>query len=335
MTLDSCVGKLDIFTNVCEKCDANQCPSPSIKETLYVIGVISNPIRFLRRYQLFHEFVERMKNIPQIKLITIELQQGEREYQTCADIKLKTTHEIWHKENLINIAISHLPDDWKYVAWIDTDIDFYNKNWAEETLHKLQHNDIVQLFSHAIDLGPNGESIGMYGGFVYHYTQNGCDPSKWTLQNQKYGCCWHPGYAWACNRKIFNLLGGMIDYAILGSGDHHMAMAFIGLVEKSVASGISKNYMDKLKEFQHRCDLYLKRNIGYVTGCILHHWHGRKTLRRYQERWEIITKNKFDPETDIYKDSQGLYQLTDQKPKLRDDIRLYFIARNEDSIDLE
>lgn len=30
-------------------------------DTLYVISVISNPIRFKKRYELFNDFYERMK----------------------------------------------------------------------------------------------------------------------------------------------------------------------------------------------------------------------------------------------------------------------------------
>ena len=88
---------------------------------LYVIAVISNPARFQRRYQLFNEFCERMKKEPQVQLVTVELQQSSRPFMTDATIKLRTEHELWYKENLINIAVRHLPKDWEYMAWIDAD----------------------------------------------------------------------------------------------------------------------------------------------------------------------------------------------------------------------
>ena len=56
------------------------------------------------------------------------------------------------------------------------------------------------------------------------------------------------------------------------------------------------------------------------------------------DRWKILTENQFNPNTDIKRDWQGLFQLEDhgdmRSIKLRDDIRKYFRARNEDSIDL-
>ena len=46
----------------------------SNKAILYVISVISNPLQFERRYELFNEFVERMNKEKGVKLLTVELQ---------------------------------------------------------------------------------------------------------------------------------------------------------------------------------------------------------------------------------------------------------------------
>jgi hypothetical protein len=51
-------------------------------------------------------------------------------------------------------------------------------------------------------------------------------------------------------------------------------------------------------------------------------------------RWRILLDNNFDPRTDISRDWQGVYQLTGNKPRLRDQIRAYFRDRNEDSPEL-
>jgi hypothetical protein len=66
-------------------------------------------------------------------------------------------------------------------------------------------------------------------------------------------------------------------------------------------------------------------------------WHGRKQQRGYVERWKILTGNNYDPDTDLKKDPQGLWQLVVESPrqiKMRDEIRAYFRSRNEDSRDL-
>ena len=136
-------------------------------DVLYVIAIISNPARYDKRYKLFNDFCNRMKTEKYVKLVTIELQQGLRPFATESIIKLRTNHEIWYKENLINIAVRHLPHDWKYMAWIDTDLQFQNKHWARETIEQLQTYKVVQIFSHCIDLGTKGETLQVLTGIFY------------------------------------------------------------------------------------------------------------------------------------------------------------------------
>ena len=80
--------------------------------------------------------------------------------------------------------------------------------------------------------------------------------------------------------------------------------------------------------------LMLKKNIGYVDCHAIHHFHGSKSKRAYSSRDLILVRNKFAPTTDLKPDWQGIYQLTPDKPALRDDIRRYFISRTEDDPNL-
>lgn len=294
---------------------------------LYVVAVVSNPARYQRRYELFRQFCQRMECIPNVRLVTVELQQRHRPFVTDATIQLRTVHELWFKENLINVGVQYLPDDWEYVAWIDADIHFINDNWVNETLHQLQTYDVVQLFSHAIDLGPRGETIKIHQGFMYLYNR-GVE-----YKNPKYGTHWHPGYAWACKKSAFNKMGGLIDWAILGSADNHMALALIGKVDESLNHCLHPHYIQMAKTFQERCERHIQRNVGHVDGTILHYWHGAKKNRFYKDRWKILVNNQYDPMRDIKRDDNGLYQLENYNIKLRDDLRHYFRSRNEDSID--
>ena len=123
--------------------------------------------------------------------------------------------------------------------------------------------------------------------------------------------------------------------AILGAGDRHMAHALIGTVKKTIHSKLSQAYAQDLIMWESRAEKHIKRNVGYVPGLLLHHWHGKKRDRRYADRWKIIINNNYDPRLDLKEDWQGLWQLTDRNFKLRDEIRAYFRARNEDSIDLD
>jgi hypothetical protein len=299
----------------------------------YVVAVISNPVRYQSRYDLYFDFMRHMHESG-VKVMTVELQLGERQFQVTHEnnpmhIQLRTNDEIWHKENMINIGISKLPSSWKYCAWIDCDIAFVsNKDWALETVQQLQHYQFVQMFQNAIDLGPKGELIQSHNGFMWSY-----------LDGKPFGkgyTHWHPGFAWAARREAINHVGGLLDIGILGSGDHHMALSMIGRADVSFPSqfGYSSEYVRHIMRWQSRCEKLIKRNVGYVSGTIVHHWHGRKKDRRYRERWQILIENNYDPEIDLKRDAQGLYSLASDNIALRDDIRQYFRVRNEDSIDI-
>src|SRR4051812_42892051 len=115
-----------------------------IKDNLYVISPIFNPIRYRTRWKNYKPFEKQVLDAG-AHLITIEAIYGEREcaitqtdHPNHTVIYVRTKHEIWLKENLINIAIhrlsTHIDPHWKYVAWVDADITFARPDWVGETL---------------------------------------------------------------------------------------------------------------------------------------------------------------------------------------------------------
>ena len=149
--------------------------------------------------------------------------------------------------------------------------------------------------------------------------------TKYT-KSDRYGF-WHPGYAWACSRWAWEKMGGLVDWAILGSADRHMAMAWIQRVDDSGPGNINFNYKFLLKVFEARCKNF---KMSYTPGTILHHWHGSLANRKYKERWEILTHHDYDPSKDLETDAQGMTQLSKKGERLKKDISLYFSERKED-----
>jgi hypothetical protein len=304
---------------------------------LYVVTPIVNPSRYQSRYRLYEEFAKYIADAGAI-LYTVEAAYGDRAFEVTdagnpRHVQLRTTHELWHKENLINIGVTRLPADWKYVAWIDADVQFTRNDIVAETIHQLQHFPVVQMFSHAMDLGPQYQPLQTFGGFVAQYLNQ---PANQMRRPSDYGA-WHPGYAWASRRDAWNHLGGLIDFAVVGSGDRYMACAFLGDVEACLSAQIQRRcptYTAWCGEWQARAERHVQRNIGYVEGLLTHYFHGAKKNRGYVGREEILWRNGFDPSRDIKRDWQGLLQLTDQKFRLRDNLRAYFRSRNEDSTSL-
>lgn len=309
---------------------------------LHVVAVINNPVRFKSRQALFEKFTVQMQKAG-VHLVTVEAAFGARPHAATKDdnpdhVQLVQSEELWLKENLINLGVQRLPRNWKYMAWIDGDVAFLRDDWAAETIHQLQHYAVVQMFQNAVDTGPTGEALQTVNGFGYSFATG---MPEFTVQSDFYygvgdskGKFWHPGYAWAINREAYDDLGGLIDFAILGAGDHHMALSLIGKGHKAVPKGLHPNYLKKVLVWQDRANRHIRQDLGYVPGTLVHGWHGNKVDRRYWGRWDILKEHQYDPETDIKYDSQGLITFSDQGIRMRNPIRHYHRARNEDSVDL-
>jgi len=308
---------------------------------LHIIAVVFKPIRFISRYNLFESFRQHAEDAG-AKLWVVELAFGERPFE-CADpnaprnILFRTDQELWHKEAMINEAVSRLPPDWKYVAWVDADVTFVNPDWVHETMQQLQHYQIVQMFTHAIDLGPGGEPIDNFQSFAYSHLlgKMGGPPKIGGVKKAGayYGKYWHPGFGWAYRRSAWDTIGGMLDINIVGGGDHQMAYGLLGRIEETVPHNSHPNYTAIIRNWQEHA-LLLKKNIGAVPSTIIHHWHGRKVSRGYFNRWKILTGNQFDPLLDLRRDWQRMWTLTGNKIALRDELRAYFRMRNEDGVEV-
>ena len=131
-------------------------------DNLYVITPIFNPASYKSRTNLYFQFAEHMRK-SNVTLITIECIYGNNSEFSVTDsnntnhIQLRTNHPLWHKENLINIAIRRLPSTWKYVLWLDADIEFLESDWPLRVIEAFKKYEIIQVFKYAQFLGPQGE----------------------------------------------------------------------------------------------------------------------------------------------------------------------------------
>ena len=295
-------------------------------QPLYVVLPYFNFCGFKRRRDLFVQFVNEIASVSGIRVVISEAESPTplpRGLPVWRHMTFKTPSRIWIKENLVNLAVNRLPNSWKYMSWIDADLTFLNQNWVRDTIHELQTADVVQLWRSAVNLGAQGETLKVDTSFAYMFISSG---TPW-VPTDKYGF-WHSGYAWACTRKAYDQMGGLIDWAILGSGDRHMAMALAGLADKSCPGNIHPNYKVLLDDFQKKMKNF---KTSYVDGTIVHHWHGSFANRRYKERWEILTKNQFDPFVDIGMEADGTVRLTKDGKRFEALLDEYFIGRKEDS----
>jgi len=300
-----------------------------IEDKLHVIAVVSNPCMFSKRYILMKEFIQRIeKSEPNVILYIVEMAyKNQKHMMTNKNNKrhLQLTCEcpIWHKENMINIGVKCLlPKNYKAFAWIDADIEFENSSWALDTLKILNGSrDIVQLFSHCVDMDEHEMTMKVFNSAGYQQ----CKGKTYCGKGENY---WHPGYAWAITRKAYEKIGGLYELAILGSGDNIMLFCLLERGLKAIQEASSDNYKKTVTEYQHKMKTL---RLGYVPGIVRHHFHGSKINRKYQERWKILVKHGYSPDTFIAYDETGILVPTLRFPEeLKKEILEYFFSRNED-----
>jgi hypothetical protein len=316
--------------------------------TLYVIGVISNPVRYHSRYRIAREWVRQMAVTPNVKLILVEAAYGDRHHELAhADVglqceqydhvKLRTHSEAWIKEGMINIGMRHAVAryDAQYLAWIDADVFFPRiaddqpNRWALETIHQLQVYEVVQPWQTVADLGPHGETMQSFKSFGFQHQRR---VKKQTHPTQPYEYS-HTGMAWACTRSFYEAVNGkLMDFPILGSADHHMAFAMINEVNKTIHAGMQPSFFRRCYEWQAKAFEACSGEVGFTPGGIVHWFHGPKGRRYYRERWQLLVDAKYDPDTQLRYDRQGLATLV-HNHKLEHMIKLYNRSRFEDSIE--
>ena len=301
-----------------------------IEDKLNVIIVISNPCLYATRYILLKEFVKRIEEEESnVNLFVVEMIYAKQKFiitdkKNKNHLQLKTDTPIWHKENMVNLGVQQLlPKNYKAFAWIDADIEFDNSSWALDTLKILNGcKDVVQIFSHCIDMSKHNTNLNIFNSFGYSFNKN----KQYTTKGIDY---WHPGYAWAITRKAYEKLGGLYDKGLLGSGDNIMALSFINKCSSMNNVNYSDDYNASMLEYQVNAH---KLRLGYTPGIIMHHYHGSKKDRQYTERWQILMKYNYSPIEHITYNNVGILIPTDTfSNDFKEDILNYFKERKEDN----
>src|SRR5271168_4504174 len=134
---------------------------------LHVVAVYFNHYRSQNLLNNFQRFALHMKELG-VTLYTVEAVLNESDFEVTEvgnpyHIQKRVKYELFRKENLQNIgvhrAIELHGDDVKYLAMVDADITFVNANIVEDTISQLQRHKVVQMWSTALDLDPNGEPL--------------------------------------------------------------------------------------------------------------------------------------------------------------------------------
>jgi hypothetical protein len=320
-----------------------------VADPLYVVTVVFNSRRYRSRWRLWQDFDKRCAEAGAI-LYTVEVAFGAREFAiTSADnprhVQLRTDSELWLKEAAVNIGVSRLPPAARWIAYVDADSRPVRDDWANETVHALQHHAVVQMWSQYHCLDSNMELSTSSHSFMTSYLNgwptlppgvpvaDGYYPG--VAAGKPQGKQWPgpPGLAWAWRKDAWTRVGGLLDVCVMGSADWYMACGLIGQVDAHVVPAkFSPDYRAAIYDWQDRAK-ELRKDVGIVPGLWLHYWHGPMKKRGYATRNQVLINTQYSPTRDLKRDWQGLYSFTDRAPiALRDGVRSYLASRDEDQL---
>jgi len=297
------------------------------KKHFYVISVLQNPSRSRSIMKNHLKFQRQMKHYG-IKLITVECVSDNAPFALTQinnepnHIQIKASDVFFFEENLINIAISKLPPDAKYVAWCNCDINFTNSHWVEDTINSLKTFKAVQLFERIFYTDNEGNEVEQSKGFaarLFGRKKENDSVEKILKENTI-----ESKYAWGFRYEVLKELGGLIDFSPIGNNHKIMAYCLANMAEQYIPIGISFPFKEAIEEWQNNAREVLRNNIGFVIGAIQVPLSKAKKESEVYDNWPLLQDHKFNQVNDLYKNKDGLYCFEKGRKHLADDLKAYF-----------
>jgi hypothetical protein len=289
-----------------------------------------NPAGYQSRIRNHEIFADNMAK-QNVNLVTIELAFGQDNFHLKNTIQLRANSVLWQKERMINYAMTQLPKECKYIAWVDGDVLFQDNNWADLAVNMLQTNDVLQLFQEVYHLPPkestfSGKHVGLERSFVWQIKNHANALDLRRANKLPYATV---GFAWAARKEIFDRVGGMYDKHVLGSNDNLVIDCCLNSFDlHHYWNNVNDELKADMKEWAARFGVGTFR-VDYLPVTIYHLFHGHKKFRGYIGREQIVKKYKYDPKVDIRLEN-NVYEWNTDKPGLHEDCHNYFYTRKED-----
>ncbi|MDG6977799.1 MAG: hypothetical protein JRN58_01830 [Nitrososphaerota archaeon] len=300
---------------------------------LWVVSTYFDSEGYMSKLQALKAYVSVMERSG-IPLLLVEGAFGRSPFllpKSDQILRIRCPSVMWQKERLLNLAIDHLPDSCRKVAWLDTDIFFENPRWAVETSNLLDNSPIVQPFDSALWLPKGtevfrGRGIAWAGFAAVEHNHPGLFLSG---DFDRHG---HSGYAWAARKDLIQE-HGLYDRSIAGSGDHLMAHAMMGDLSSPCVTnsvGAANPFRDSFHAWAKPFHRDVRSRVGFVRGAVLHRWHGDRKKRGYYKRMVGLLARDYNPSLDVRVASSGALEWTENGAALGRWLKDYFSRRQED-----
>lgn len=297
---------------------------PSCGDEFAVVTSFFNFSDYKRPIQSARRFIRQMES-QGVPLYGIELViegrkpifEGLKNWKT---VFAKEDALLWQKERLLNSAIKSLPDGIRYVAAIDSDIEFQNPNWKAESIEKFKAGErVFQPFSEMIKTDEDGSTLQT------HKATNS--------KRGKLGFFGNPGFGWAFDRVWFESIGGFYEGCILGGGDTAFANAITGGFKLGLPYLRDVIGEANIEDYEAYCarvfETLAGQTIKPTRGAAVHEWHGSIKNRQYRNRHELIEGFRFSDHIDETQ-PDFLKWKSDAPSNLKQSVIQYFGSRKED-----
>jgi Erv1 / Alr family len=302
-----------------------------LDDKLHVITCIFNQTKselsercskaFELRYSNIKSFIERMENEEEnIVLYVAEIVPLDKDFIVTTSsnkrhFQLKSNNEFIHRFQLIyNCIKTILPDDWKALAIIDSDIEFDSVTWVNDTLKLLNGSfDVLQLYSNCIYTTIRmKENVPSIERSSLSFAYNNLHKFKYNKYiNDFYGTFtnWCQGHAFAFTREFFEKIKNILKLP-LDKFNMELILSCLNRESLEVLRQKLPNNLNLINAIVSNIGGY---KLGYTPGSIIHHYHTNKN-RNKNEMFSYITSISLTDSIDL-KENNIKYRLEESSVK--------------------
>lgn len=317
------------------------------EEGLWALTSYYNPFKGQRRRHNFDIFRARL-GVPLIAVEwapdgLFELGPGDADVL----VQVRDGDLLWQKERLLNIGLTHLPDDCTHVAAIDCDVFFGTSGWAKNTIHSLHYCDAVQLFGQVVYLPEAPVEVRDSAELARLTPESRLQSMAVALAAGKglfspassentFGPAGHlptingiPGMGLAFHADMIRELQ-FYDANIVGAGDMVLFSALTNRLEENLTCrGYAPRHADHVRIWARRAKRSGKSALGVVQTTLYHLWHGKLADRRYGERHQILARLGYDPDRHLSPHKHGAWSWSACAGDLAAQVRGYLESRHD------
>ena len=276
-----------------------------------------SPAGFQRPKQNFLQ-IEKSLQKAKIPTFTIECVIGNQTpLLTNPTLRVRSDSCLFYKEQLYNLLVPKIPEQYTKLIFIDADIIFDNPHWVDMISKSLDKYDVVQPFENAI-------WTGSYYGSTLRVAKSLFFAIK-TNVNENDLPYYHTGFSFAMTRKYLTSIGGFFDKCIIGGGDSSFTSLFYKVpLQYAYAKSIRTEYCTWLENARQ-----VPKKFTYLPMTVTHLYHGSIENRQYIARHQLLDAIESWDDA-IYTNQDGVYELKDKD--MNDIMKRYFVLRREDDV---